>query len=65
MTYEEWLVECAKTCRSCGFCQVLPCDGCQAGGVCDSSCRCGADETYEDELCAQSPDDLDAEGELP
>ncbi|MFA5943157.1 MAG: hypothetical protein WC876_01685 [Candidatus Thermoplasmatota archaeon] len=62
---DEFLAECAKTCRNCPNCGNPPCDACQAGGVCDESdCYCG-DAMHDGEYEAQGLDDLDAEGELP
>lgn len=52
-----FLAAAAKDCDSCPCCQQVPCDACQAGGVCDAvECRHEADDRARD-----SDDVADAE----
>lgn len=46
--YDRWLAEVAAECSCCPVCQILPCPGCSAGGICDTMCTC-PDDDDEDE----------------
>ncbi len=46
--YAEFLDECAKLCRCCSCCQMRPCAGTMAGGLCDSM-ACRHDERFDDD----------------
>lgn len=56
-----FLAECAKSCTCCGTCWSVPCDGCQAGGICDEmTCRC--EDASADEYAPDSDDEGDRDG---
>lgn len=38
--YQRWMSTIAEKCTSCPECWEVPCGACQAGGVCDSYCKC-------------------------
>ena len=39
-SYQQFLLDCCKDCRCCRECQMPPCAGVTAGGICDGMCWC-------------------------